>query len=112
MEHITVAGHPEPVPVSPRAVELLHDRLESARAKAGPDGAAEVAAYEARIGERIGTLLEDGMPSIDLATMRAIADFVNTPELPETPVSGFSRLLRGISEAMPSRKVREEDWNG
>lgn len=110
MEYITVAGHPEPVPTSAKAVELLQDRLDKARAKAGPGGAAEVEAYERRIGERIGTLLAGGMPSIDLATMRSIADFVNVPEEPEPEDTGLGKVLRGIRRILPEREHREEEF--
>lgn len=111
MEHITVAGHPEPIPTSAKAAELLQDRLDSARQKAGPDGAAEVEAYEKKIGERIGMLLKGGMPSIDLATMRSITDYVNIPDEPEEPESGLGRVLRGIRSVLPEREHREERFD-
>lgn len=99
MEQITVAGHPKPVPTSAVAAALLTQRLEAAREKRGAE-AAEV--LEVLVGERIGTLLEEGVPSIDLATMRSIVDFVETPEEEDT-ASGLGRALRGIREKAAQR---------
>ena len=39
MEQITVAGHPEPIPASPVAARMLHERLEETREKRGADAA-------------------------------------------------------------------------
>ncbi|MGP9539102.1 hypothetical protein ACT3SP_13900 [Brachybacterium sp. AOP43-C2-M15] len=99
MEHITVAGHPEPIPASPVAVSLLQQRLEVVREKRGEEAAD---ALEVLVGKRIGTLLADGMPSVDLATMRSVVDFVETPE-EEDSASGLGRALRGVKEKLEQR---------
>ena len=67
MEHITVAGSPDPVPTSAVAEKLLRDRLDATRQKRGDEAAERL---ETLVGERIATLLEAGTPSIDFATMR------------------------------------------
>ncbi|WP_193106090.1 hypothetical protein [Brachybacterium sp. FME24] len=99
MEHITVAGHPEPFPASAVAEALLQQRLETARETRG---AAAAENLEVLVGTRIGTLLEEGMPSIDLATMRSIVDFVETPEEEDT-ATGVGRALRGVKEKLAQR---------
>src|SRR5690625_7078214 len=67
MDHITVAGRPEPIPASEVAARLLRQRLETVREERGADAAD---ALEALIGARLGTLLEEGKPSIDVANMK------------------------------------------
>src|SRR5690625_5587757 len=76
MEHITVAGRPEPIPASEVAARLLRQRLETVREERGADAAD---ALEALIGARLGTLLEEGKPSIDVANMKAVADYAEVP---------------------------------
>lgn len=100
LEQITVAGHPEPVPASPVAARMLADRLEAAREKRGEEAAAHL---ETLVGQRIGTLLAGGMPSIDVATMRSIVDFVETPAEEEDAPSGVGRAVRGIKEKLAQR---------
>ena len=39
MEHITVAGSPDPVPTSAVAEKLLRDRLDATRQKRGDEAA-------------------------------------------------------------------------
>ena len=99
VEQITVAGHSEPIPTSPVAARLLNERLGTAREKRGDEAAENL---ERLVGERIGTLLEGGMPSIDFATMRSIVDFVETPEEEDT-ASGLGRTVRGIREKLAQR---------
>lgn len=99
MEQITVAGHPEPVPTSAVAAGLLTQRLETARETRGAEAAD---ALEVLVGERIGTLLQEGMPSIDMATMRSIVDFVETAEEKDN-ASGLGRTVRGIREKLAQR---------
>ncbi|MFC7375431.1 hypothetical protein ACFQS2_03555 [Brachybacterium sp. GCM10030267] len=99
LEHITIAGYSEPFPASEVAVALLHDRLETAREKRGPEAAQRL---EKLVGERIGLELAEGKPSIDLATMRSIVDFVELPE-EEDNVSGLGRAVRGIREKLAQR---------
>src|SRR5690625_6692907 len=77
MEHITVAGHPEPIPASEVAARLLRERLESVREERGADAAD---ALEKLVGARLGALLEEGKPSIDVANMRAVVDYADIPE--------------------------------
>lgn len=104
MEHITVAGHPEPVAMSATAARLMRERLDQARDRRGD---ADSDAYETRIGQRIGVLLEGGMPSIDMATMRAIVDFVETPEEPEdAEPTGLGKVFKGINERLERRGYR------
>lgn len=100
MEQIAVAGHPEPIPASPVAARLLADRLDTARQKRGEEAAAHL---ETLVGQRIGTLLAGGMPSIDVATMRSIVDFVETPAEEEDNPSGLGRAVRGIREKLAQR---------
>ena len=77
MEHITVAGSPDPVPTSAVAEKLLRDRLDATRQKRGDEAAERL---ETLVGERIATLLEAGTPSIDFATMRSIVDYIELPD--------------------------------
>jgi len=100
LEQITVAGHPEPIPASPVAARMLADRLETAREKRGDEAAAHL---ETLVGQRIGTLLAGGMPSIDVATMRAIVDFVETPAEEEDEATGLGRAVRGIKDKLAQR---------
>lgn len=99
MEHIIVAGHSEPIPASAVAASLLEQRLQSVREKRGTEAAETL---EVLVGERIGTLLEDGMPSVDFATMRAVVDYVELPE-EEDNASGLGRALRGVKEKLAQR---------
>lgn len=99
MEQITVAGSPEPIPASPVAEKLLRQRLETAREKRGDEAADNL---EKLVGQRLASLLEEGMPSIDLATMRSIVDFVETPE-EEDDASGLGRALQGVKEKLAQR---------
>lgn len=102
MEQITVAGHPEPIPASPVAERLLKQRLEATREKRGAEAAD---ALEVLVGERIGTLLEGGMPSIDMATMRSIVDFVETPVEDES-TSNLGRMVQGLKDKAAQRGKR------
>jgi len=101
MEQLTVAGHPDPVPASPVAVKLLEERLATTREKRGEEAAARL---EGLVGKRIGTLLEGGMPSIDLATMRSIVDYVEIPaEDDPEPATGLGRMVRDLREKASQR---------
>ena len=102
MEQITVAGHPDLIPASPVAERLLKERLATAREKRG-DEAAD--ALEVLVGQRIGTLLDGGMPSIDVATMRSIVDFVETPVEDES-TSGLGRVVQGLKDKAAQRGKR------
>lgn len=98
MEQITVSGSPEPVPASPIAARLLRERLESVRGSRGPEAAAQL---EELVGRRIVTLREGGMPSIDLATMRSIVDYVELPEEPEP--TGMGRAVAEMKDKLARR---------
>lgn len=100
MEHITVAGHPEPVPASPVAAKLLRERLEETRQKRGAEAAAQL---EARVGERIGQLLASGKPSTDLGNMRAIVNYADVTPEEDEPTSGLGGAIRGIKEKLAQR---------
>ena len=100
MEHITVAGHPEPVPASPVAAELLRERLEETRQKRGAEAADQL---EARVGERIVLLLQSGKPSIDLGNMRAIVNYADVPPEEDEPTTGIGGAIRGIKEKLAQR---------
>lgn len=102
MEKITVAGHPEPIPASAVAERLLRQRLETVREKRDADAAD---ALEVLVGQRIGTLLDGGMPSIDMATMRSIVDFVETPVEDESS-SGLGRVVQGLKDKAAQRGKR------
>ena len=105
MEQITVAGHPEPVPASAVAARLLAERLESVRESRGADAADNL---EQLVGKRIGTLLEGGMPSIDVATMRAIVNYVETPEEEDTSTA-LGRAVQGLRDKAAQRGKRIMD---
>lgn len=105
MDQITVAGHPDPIPASPVAAELLARRLEAVR---DARGAAAADNLEHLVGTRIGEELAEGMPSIDLATMRAIVDFVETP-VEDEELSGMGRLVQGIRDKAAQRGKRIMD---
>ena len=98
MEHITVAGHPEPIPASEVAARLLRERLESVREERGTDVAD---ALEKLVGARLGALLEEGKPSIDVANMRAVVDYADIPE--DDEASGLERALRGVQDKLAQR---------
>lgn len=102
MEQITVAGHPEPVPASAVAARQLAERLDKVRATRGVEAAE---ALEILVGQRIGTLLEGGMPSIDVATMRAIVDYVEIPE-EEDNSTALGRAVQGIRDKAAQRGKR------
>src|SRR5699024_3592063 len=59
MEHITVAGHPEPIPASEVAATLLRQRLETVRQERGADAAATLGGL---IGPRRGARPRRGAP--------------------------------------------------
>src|SRR5699024_11980276 len=99
MDHITVAGLPEPSPASEVAARLLRQRLETVREERGADAAD---ALEALIGARLGTLLEEGKPSIDVANMKAVVDYAEIPE-EEDNASGVERALRGVKDKLAQR---------
>lgn len=99
MEHLTVAGHPEPVPASEVAAALLRRRLDEVRESRGQEAAQKL---ETMIGERLGTLLADGAPSIDVATMRSIVDYVEIPAEEES-TSGLGKAISGIREKLAQR---------
>ena len=100
MEQITVAGHPDPIPVSPVAAKLLRERLEETRQKRGAEAAEQL---EARVGERIVLLLQSGKPSIDLGNMRAIIRYAEPAADEEEKASGFGGALRGLKEKFAQR---------
>lgn len=100
MEHITVAGHPEPFPASPVAAKLLRERLEETRQKRGAEAADQL---EARVGERIVLLLQSGKPSIDLGNMRAIVNYAEVPPEEDEPTTGIGGAIRGIKEKLAQR---------
>lgn len=99
MEQITVAGHPEPIPASEVAAALLTKRLDAARQERGAEAAE---ALEALIGARLGALLDEGKPSIDVANMRAVVDYAEFPE-DEDDASGLGRALRGVKDKLAQR---------
>ncbi|MDN5822050.1 MAG: hypothetical protein L0H39_11235 [Brachybacterium sp.] len=102
MDQITVAGHPDPIPASPVAAALLHRRLETARETRGAEASENL---EKLVGARLGQLLAEGVPSIDLATMRSIVDFVETPA-EEEDTSGLGRMVQGIRDKAAQRGKR------
>ncbi|MGY5766543.1 hypothetical protein ACXET9_15255 [Brachybacterium sp. DNPG3] len=99
MEHITVAGHPEPISTSPIAAKALTDKLAAIREERGAEAADE---FEQRVGERIGQLLSSGTLSIDLANMRAIVRYLDTPAEEEDD-SSIGRAVRGVRERLAQR---------
>lgn len=103
MDQITVAGHTDPIPVSPIAAERLRQKLETVRASRGAEAADHL---ETLVGTRIGKLLEEGMPSIDLATMRAIVDFVDTPSEDEPEPTALGRMVQGLKDKAAQRGKR------
>ena len=55
---------------------LAREANDQREAMRGPDAADRL---ETLVGERIGTLLAGGMPSIDVATMRSIVEYIELP---------------------------------
>lgn len=102
MDQITIAGHPDPIPVSPVAAARLAQRLDAVRESRGAEAAENL---ERLVGTRIGELLAEGMPSIDLATMRSIVDFVETP-VEDEETSGLGRMVQGIRDKAAQRGKR------
>ena len=99
MEHITVAGSPDPVPTSAVAEKLLRDRRDATRQKRGDEAAERL---ETLVGERIATLLEAGTPSIDFATMRSIVDYIELPDEDEN-TTGIGRALQNVKDKLAQR---------
>lgn len=102
MEQITVAGLPEPVSVSAVAARQLTERLQTVRETRGAEAAENL---ETLVGKRIGTLLEAGMPSIDVATMRAIVNYVEIPEEEDTSTP-LGRAVQGLRDKAAQRGKR------
>lgn len=100
MEQITVAGHPDPIPASPVAADLLRKRLVEVRQERGADAAD---AFEQLVGQRLGQLLESGKPSIDLGNMRAIVRYAEPAADEEEKASGLGGALRGLKEKFAQR---------
>ncbi len=100
MEQITVAGHPDPVPTSEVAAALLRRRLEEVRESRGDEAATRL---ETLIGERIGTLLEGGAPSIDVATMRSIVEYIELPSEDEPPPTGLGKVFADLKDKAAQR---------
>lgn len=100
MEQITVAGHPDPIPVSPVAAKLLRERLEVTRQKRGAEAAEQ---FEKLVGERLGQLLESGKPSIDLGNMRAAVTYAEVPPEEDEPTTGIGGAIRGIKDKLAQR---------
>ena len=100
MELITVAGHPEPVKASPVAARLLREKLEATREKRGEDAADRL---ENLVGARIGSLLAAGTPSIDVATMRSIVDYIELPSEDEPEPTGLGRAVQGLKDKLAQR---------
>lgn len=100
MEQITVAGHPEPIPASPVAARMLRERLEETREKRGA-GAAD--RLETLVGERIGALLAGGMPSIDVATMRSIVEYIELPSEDEPEPTGLGKVFADLKDKAAQR---------
>ncbi|PWH07404.1 hypothetical protein DEO23_01825 [Brachybacterium endophyticum] len=100
MEHVDVAGHSEPISMSGAAARMLRDRLGEAREKRGAEAAETL---EGLVGRRLGTLLESGMPSIDVATMRSVVDHVEIPAEDDDEATGIGRALQGIKDRLAQR---------
>lgn len=101
MERLSIAGSPEAVPASEIAVQRYRVRFEEVRVERGDDGAA---AFETLIGRRITVLVEGGLKSIDVATMRSLLVFAETPAAPEEePSGGIGRTVRGLRERWEQR---------
>lgn len=98
MEQISVAGHPEPVPASAAAERMLRQRLDAAREERGQEAADGL---EVLVGRRIGVQLAGGVPSIDVATMRAIVDHVELPA--EDEPTGIKGAFQGIKDKLAQR---------
>lgn len=101
MDHLHFAGLSEPVPTSEIAAERYRVRLEEVRVGRGPDGAE---AWEAQIGRRITELMGRGLKNIDVATMRALLEFAETPAEPEEDAgAGLGKAVRGLKERWEQR---------
>lgn len=100
MEEISIAGHGEPIPVSAVAARMLRERMEEAAQKRGPE---EAAAFEELIGVRLGSLIDSGMSSVDVATMRSVVLYVETPVEEEEATSGLGRAVQGFRDRLAQR---------
>jgi hypothetical protein len=101
VEEVTLAGRDEPFPMSEVAARRLDERLDEARAGRS---AAEAEAFEERIADRIAARLADGTPSIDVATMRSIVDFIDTPGEEEEPEpTGLGKMVSNLSDKFQQR---------
>ena len=100
MEHLTVAGHPEPVPASEVAAALLRRRLDEVRESRGQEAAQKL---ETMIGERLGTLLAGGAPSIDVATMRSVVEYIELPSEDEPPPTGLGKVFADLKDRAAQR---------
>lgn len=90
------------MPASEVAARLLWGRLDAVRDERG-DAAAVAVAVEKLVGARIGSILDRGVPSIDVATMRAIVDYVELPSEDEPEPTGLGRTIRGIKDKLAQR---------
>lgn len=101
MERLTIAGSTEAVPASEIAAQRYRVRLEEVRVERGDDGAA---AFETLIGRRITVLVDGGLKSIDVATMRALLVYAETPPEPEDEgAGGLGKAMRGLRERWEQR---------
>ena len=100
MEHLTVAGHPEPVPASEVAAALLRRRLDEVRASRGPGAAPQRAPL---IGARHGPQLAGGAPSIDVATMRSVVEYIELPSEDEPPPTGLGKVFADLKARAAQR---------
>lgn len=100
MEQLTVTGHPDPIPASEVAARMLRDRLDAVRSTRGEEAAG---ALEGLIGARLGSLLAGGMPSIDVATMRSVVDYIELPSEDDPEATGLGRTMQGWKERWAQR---------
>lgn len=100
MEQITVAGHPDPIPTSEVAARLLRERLDQVRESRGEEDATRL---ETMIGERLGTLLAGGAPSIDVATMRSVVEYIELPSEDEPEPTGLGKVFADLKDKAAQR---------
>ena len=82
------------------AARMLRERLEETREKRGADAADTL---ENLVGERIGTLLAGGMPSIDVATMRSIVEYIELPSEDEPEPTGLGKVFADLKDRAAQR---------
>jgi hypothetical protein len=109
VEEVILAGRDTPFPMSEVAARRLRERLDATRSDRG---AAEAEALEQRIADRIASRLANGTPSIDVATMRSIVEFIDTPAEEDPEPTGLGKMVANLSDRLQQRGYTRYDDGG